>query len=243
MVAGRGGASGISLSGLSRILSFRCARTWRSPADLYGVADPAATTRAIERFGLATYADRRAGVLSTGNLQRLGLARAFLHEPELVVLDEPANGLDPAGVVEVRDLLVAEARERGLTIFMSSHILAEVDRLATRIGIIHNGRLVEELDKGELERRRRRRLVVDARDRAKAAAALGAAGYEVTAADEDGPLEIRDERAIDAPDEVALRPRRSGRAADSARRRAGGSGAALPPPHGRRPTLPTGGVR
>ena len=142
-------------------------------------------------------------MLSTGNLQRLGLARAFLHEPELVLLDEPANGLDPAGVVEVRDLLVAEARERGLTIFMSSHILAEVDRLATRIGIIHNGRLVEELDKGELERRRRRRLVVDARDRAKAAAALGAAGYEVTAAGEDGPLEIRDERAIDAPDEVA----------------------------------------
>ena len=70
-------------------------------------------------------------MLSTGNLQRLGLARAFLHEPELVLLDEPANGLDPAGVVEVRDLLVAEARERGLTIFMSSHILAEVDRLAT----------------------------------------------------------------------------------------------------------------
>ena len=99
-------------------------------------------------------------MLSTGNLQRLGLARAFLHEPELVLLDEPANGLDPAGVVEVRDLLVAETHERGLTIFMSSHILAEVDRLATRIGIIHNGRLVEELDKGELERRRRRRLVV-----------------------------------------------------------------------------------
>jgi ABC-2 type transport system ATP-binding protein len=86
---------------------------------------------------------------------------------------------------------------------MSSHILAEVDRLATRIGIIHNGRLVEELDRGELERRRRRRLVVDARDRVKAAAALGAAGYEVAAAGEDGPLEIRDERAIDAPDEVA----------------------------------------
>ena len=170
---------------------------------LYGVADPAATTRAIERFGLATYADRRAGVLSTGNLQRLGLARAFLHEPELVLLDEPANGLDPAGVVEVRDLLVTEARERGLTIFMSSHILAEVDRLATRIGIIHNGRLVEELDRGELEHRRRRRLVVDARDRAKAAAALGAAGYRVTAARDDGPLEIRDERSIELPEDVA----------------------------------------
>ncbi len=170
---------------------------------LVGVPDRAATARAIERFGLASYAGRRARTLSTGNLQRLGLARAFLHEPELVVLDEPANGLDPAGVVEVRDLLVSAARERGVTVFMSSHILAEVDRLATRIGIIHNGRLIEELDRGELERRRKRRLVVDARDRAMAAAALHAAGYAVTIAGENGPLEIRDSRAVEAPEEVA----------------------------------------
>ena len=69
---------------------------------LHDIADPKVTGQAIERFGLAPYADRPARTLSTGNLQRLGLARAFLHEPELVVLDEPANGLDPAGVVEVR---------------------------------------------------------------------------------------------------------------------------------------------
>ena len=66
---------------------------------------------------------------------------ALFHEPELVILDEPANGLDPAGVVEVRDLLRSLAAERGVTVLMSSHILAEVDRLATRIGIIHRGRL------------------------------------------------------------------------------------------------------
>jgi ABC-2 type transport system ATP-binding protein len=170
---------------------------------LYGVADPAATNRAIERFGLATYANRRAGVLSTGNLQRLGLARAFIHEPELVLLDEPANGLDPAGVVEVRDLLVAEARERGLTIFMSSHILAEVDRLATRIGIIHQGRLIEEWDTADLERRRDRRLIVDARNRTVARAALQAAGYAVLYEDKEGGFALTEARAIDAPDEVA----------------------------------------
>ena len=92
-------------------------------------------------------------MLSTGNLQRLGLARALLHEPELLILDEPANGLDPAGVVEIRELLLDLAHEKGTTIFMSSHILTEVDRLATRIGIIHNGHLTRGARDGQrLER-------------------------------------------------------------------------------------------
>jgi ABC-2 type transport system ATP-binding protein len=170
---------------------------------LYGVADAGATRRAVERFRLAAYAERRAGTLSTGNLQRLGLARALLHDPELVVLDEPTNGLDPAGVVEVRELLRALARDQGTTIFMSSHILAEVDRLATRIGIIHQGRLIEELDMGELERRRTRWLVVDARDRSAARGALEAAGYAVTCPGDDDAFMLRDPRAVEAPDEVA----------------------------------------
>ncbi len=170
---------------------------------LHGVADASATARAIDRFGLAAYADRRAGTLSLGNLQRLGLARALLHEPELVVLDEPANGLDPAGVVEVRQFLSALAREQGVTIFMSSHILAEVDRLATRIGIIHKGRLIEELDIGELERRRARRLAVDVRDRAAARTALEVAGYAVHRVDEDGSFVLDESCALEAPDDVA----------------------------------------
>jgi len=170
---------------------------------LHGVADASVTMRAIDRFGLGAYADRRAGTLSMGNLQRLGLARALLHEPELVILDEPANGLDPAGVVEVRQLLSAIAREQGVTVFMSSHILAEVDRLATRIGIIHNGRLIEELDMDELERRRARRLAVDARDRSAARSALEAAGYAVSLVGEDGAFVLNEPRALEAPDQVA----------------------------------------
>ena len=67
------------------------------------------------------------------------------------MLDEPSNGLDPAGVVEVRALLRGLSRERGVTVFMSSHILTEVDRLATRIGIVHRGRVLEELSALELE--------------------------------------------------------------------------------------------
>jgi len=170
---------------------------------LHGVVDASVTMRAIDRFGLGAYADRRAGTLSMGNLQRLGLARALLHEPELVILDEPANGLDPAGVVEVRQLLSAIAREQGVTVFMSSHILAEVDRLATRIGIIHNGRLIEELDMDELERRRARRLAVDARDRSAARSALEAAGYAVSLVGEEGAFVLNEPRALEAPDQVA----------------------------------------
>ena len=166
------------------------------------VADPTAVERVIASLALTPYADRRARTLSLGNAQRLGLAKALLHEPELLILDEPANGLDPAGVVEVRELLRRLARQRGVTIFMSSHILTEVARLATRIGIMHQGRLIEEVDADALEQRRRRWLVVDARDRRAARAALSAAGFAVDDGD-DGILQLCDERAITRPDEVA----------------------------------------
>jgi bacitracin transport system ATP-binding protein len=97
--------------------------------------------------------------LSLGNKQRLALARALLHHPDVLVLDEPANALDPAGIVEVRGLLRRLADERGVTIFMSSHILAEVAHLADRIGIVHNGKLIEELGYDEL--REKARVYVD----------------------------------------------------------------------------------
>jgi ABC-2 type transport system ATP-binding protein len=156
----------------------------------------------MAHLALAPYADRRAGTLSLGNAQRLGLAKALLHEPELLILDEPANGLDPAGVVEVRKLLLGLAQDRGVTVFMASHILSEVARLATRIGVIHRGRLIEELAAEVLERQRRRWLVVDARDRRAARAILTTAGFAVGAC-QDGVLALTDERAIACPDDVA----------------------------------------
>ena len=109
-----------------------------------------AVAETIALLRLEPYADRRAGQLSLGNKQRLSLARALLHSPELLVLDEPANALDPAGIVEVRELLRSLADERGVTVFMSSHILAEVAHLADRIGIVHDGRLIEESSREEL---------------------------------------------------------------------------------------------
>src|SRR4030043_232767 len=88
----------------------------------------------IERLGLNAYAERRTGTLSHGNAQRLGLAKALIHDPRLLILDEPANGLDPAGIVDIRELLLELTSVHGGTVFMSSHILAEVSRIAGGVG-------------------------------------------------------------------------------------------------------------
>ncbi|RAY12897.1 ABC transporter ATP-binding protein [Actinomadura craniellae] len=113
---------------------------------------PAAVDRAIELLGLTPHRDRRAGTLSQGNAQRLGLAKAVLHRPDLLILDEPANGLDPAGIVELRGTLRRLAHEDGTAILVSSHILAEVARTADRIGIIDRGRLLTEFPATDLPR-------------------------------------------------------------------------------------------
>lgn len=163
---------------------------------------PRAVGQVIERLGLAAYADRRAGTLSRGNAQRLGLAKALLHSPRLLILDEPANGLDPAGIVEIRELLLELTREQGVTVFMASHILAEVSRLARRIGIIHQGRLLQELGGDELERNRRKRLLLRTRDMEVARVALAAAGHPVKT-HLDGFIELKTSASIDHPDDIA----------------------------------------
>ena len=164
--------------------------------------EPKAVDRVIERLGLTAYADRRTGTLSHGNAQRLGLAKALMHTPELLILDEPANGLDPAGIVEIRNLLKELALGQGVTVFMSSHILGEVSRLAHRIGFIHQGRLLQELDIGELERNRRQQLLIQARDLPAAHAVLKNAGFAAVSAS-NGTLAISDTTAVERPDDVA----------------------------------------
>jgi ABC-2 type transport system ATP-binding protein len=140
-------------------------------------APRAAVPQAIELMRLDGYADRRAGVLSLGNRQRLSLARALLHRPELLILDEPANALDPSGIVEIRRLLRSLAGERGVTVLMSSHILAEVAHLADRIGVVHEGRLLEELDHDQLQARERLYVAVGTSEPERAATLLGEAGF------------------------------------------------------------------
>ena len=155
----------------------------------------------IERLGLGEYANRRSGTLSLGNAQRLGLAKALLHHPRLLLLDEPANGLDPAGIVEIRALLLALTHGEGLTVFMSSHILGEVSRLASRIGIIHQGRLLQEMDKEALEGNRRRRLVLSARDLDRTYQVLSAAGLSCQTP-QNGSIIMTAQHAVERPDEI-----------------------------------------
>jgi ABC-2 type transport system ATP-binding protein len=157
--------------------------------------------RTIERMGLAIYADRRTGNLSQGNAQRLGLAKALLHSPKLLFLDEPANGLDPAGIVEIRELLQELTREQGVTVFMSSHILAEVSRLARRIGIIHQGSLLQELNIDELEQNRRRRLLLRVREIESAQRVLLEAGQPAEILP-DGTIELKNAASVARPDEI-----------------------------------------
>ncbi|MCK9364064.1 MAG: ABC transporter ATP-binding protein [Syntrophales bacterium] len=95
----------------------------------------------LEQVGLADRADDPVKTYSHGMNQRLGLALILLNEPELVILDEPTTGLDPQGMKEVRELIQELARERGVTIFLSSHLLYEVELIATRMAIIHQGKL------------------------------------------------------------------------------------------------------
>jgi ABC-2 type transport system ATP-binding protein len=125
-------------------------------ARLHGVPrhDAARAAEAVlERLALQQYADRRAGTLSLGNRQRVGLASALVHRPRLLVLDEPTNALDPAGVVLLRDL-VQELAATGTAVVVSSHHLDEVARVSDRVAVIHRGRLLGELppDGADLER-------------------------------------------------------------------------------------------
>ena len=163
---------------------------------------PDAVDSIIDQLGLSVYAGRRTSTLSHGNAQRLGLAKALIHTPELLILDEPANGLDPAGIVEIRNLLRELAQERGVTIFMSSHILGEVARLADRIGIIHEGRLLQELDIAELERHRRHWLEIRVHDKEAAQAVLANAGFSAETT-QGSTIELLEEAAIERPDEIA----------------------------------------
>ncbi|HYM51099.1 MAG TPA: ABC transporter ATP-binding protein [Candidatus Limnocylindrales bacterium] len=108
-----------------------------------GGLSPRRLDEVLETVGLTGRQRDRVATYSLGMKQRLGVAAALLYDPDLLILDEPANGLDPAGIVEMRDLLRRQARE-GKTVFISSHVLAEVQQICDRVAIINQGRLVRQ---------------------------------------------------------------------------------------------------
>lgn len=126
----------------------------------------------IELVGLNDTGKKKAKNFSLGMKQRLGLAIALLSDPEFIILDEPTNGLDPIGIVELRELIKKLNREKGLTVLISSHILSELHQLATSFGIIHKGKLLEELTAKELDEKCRQHLRIKVDDPNKGATVL-----------------------------------------------------------------------
>lgn len=155
---------------------------------------------ALEMVELSKYKKKKAKHLSLGMKQRLGLAISLLGEPKLLVLDEPINGLDPEGIVQLRKLIEKLNKEKGITIFMSSHILGELSKIATHYGIIKDGELVEQMTAEELAAKRKDYLFVKVEDAGSAVSflkeGLGTKDYEVCAEDELHLFDITDTQTV-----------------------------------------------
>ncbi|MBL8765223.1 MAG: ABC transporter ATP-binding protein [Phycisphaerae bacterium] len=158
-----------------------------------------AIDRVLEIVKLVPHAPRRVREYSLGMRQRLGLALALLNRPSMLVLDEPVNGLDPAGIHEIRDLIRRLPREHGVTVFLSSHMLGEIEQLADRVGIVRDGRLVFQGELEELHARQRGALMVRAEPGARAVGVLRNANWQVDAL-ADGTLSVVTAHAGDAAD-------------------------------------------
>lgn len=135
---------------------------------LLGVQKMNAIEEALSIVGIWEERNKLVKKYSLGMKQRLGIARAVIHNPELIIFDEPTNGLDPIGIKDTRRLIKSLAEKRNITIFISSHILSEVQQLANTIGIIHNGRLLEEISFDELRKKNRKYIEIQVSNDAKA---------------------------------------------------------------------------
>ncbi|KEJ01487.1 bacitracin ABC transporter ATP-binding protein [Clostridium botulinum A2B7 92] len=171
---------------------------------LMGIPNKEYVDEALEIVGLTNYDIKKKKVkkYSLGMKQRLGVARALLHKPELLILDEPTNGLDPVGIKEMRETLLDLNKKKEITILVSSHILGEIQQLATKIGIIHNGKLLEEIDYKSFEKKNRHyiNLRVDNDKRAVTILekSMNIKDYEVTE-----PNKIRIYEMLDKSNDVA----------------------------------------
>ena len=160
-----------------------------------------------EKLKLDQYKDKKVKHLSLGNVARLGIAKAIIHKPKILILDEPTNGLDPFGVIEVRELLKELANNLGTTVLISSHKLEEISKVATRIVIIHGGRLIREVESKELDLYLEKRLLVSGRNNKAMKEVLSAKGYQVNfksdLENKSCYLELIDTKSVESSEEIA----------------------------------------
>lgn len=162
-------------------------------ARLRGLKSPNYIKSALELVNLPYRDKKRYAQYSLGMKQRLAIALAVMHDPELLILDEPINGLDPIGIAEMRSFIQTLCQERGKTILLSSHILSEIALLADDIGILHHGVLLEEETMADLEEKNGRCLRLSLSDgRAAAALLRNRLGVETLTLEDGGTLSVRE---------------------------------------------------
>ncbi|MBR4010347.1 MAG: ATP-binding cassette domain-containing protein [Clostridiales bacterium] len=137
-------------------------------AMILGENDESYLQELLDAVGLSGVGKRKVKAFSMGMKQRLGIAMSLVGHPDILLLDEPINGLDPQGIVELRELISRLNKERNITILISSHILEELSKIVTRYGIIHNGRIIDQFSQAELLRRCQERIEIRPSDTTKA---------------------------------------------------------------------------
>lgn len=153
-----------------------------------GVGQPSERKELLEMVGLENVGEKPVGKFSFGMKQRLGLAMALVGRPDLVILDEPINGLDPQGISDIRETILRINHEYKTTFLISSHILSELGRVANRFGIINNGKLVDEFTGEELKERCTESIELVTDNPEKTTAVLERLGFRVTPKDGSGRL-------------------------------------------------------
>lgn len=145
---------------------------------LYGHDDEVKINKTLDRVGLGDVGKKKVKNFSLGMKQRLGIAMALINDPEILILDEPVNGLDPMGMVAVRELLKSLCNEDGITIVISSHILAELYQLVTDYIIISHGEIIEQISKEELDKKCTSYIVIETEQTEKAVQVLEGCGLK-----------------------------------------------------------------
>jgi len=143
----------------------------------YGV-ESSKVEEALALVGMTEFANRKVKAYSLGMRQRIAIAQALIHDPELLILDEPTNGLDPNGIKEIRELLVSLNKDHGKTIFVSSHLLSEIEKMCTHVGVIHHGRVLYQGVIDKLPKNADNQLEIKVRDPERALKLLTAQGME-----------------------------------------------------------------